>query len=40
MVLAPEHPFVEKLTTPDRQAAVDAYVKESMRQTEADRTAV
>jgi leucyl-tRNA synthetase len=40
MVLAPEHPFVERLTTPERQAEVDAYVKEAMRKTEADRTAV
>lgn len=40
MVLAPEHPFVEKLTTPDRKAEVDAYVKDAMRKTEADRTAV
>jgi leucyl-tRNA synthetase len=27
MVLAPEHPLVAKLTTPDRKASVDAYVK-------------
>ncbi len=27
MVLAPEHPLVAKLTTPDRKAEVDAYVK-------------
>ena len=40
MVLAPEHPFVQKLTTPERKAQVDAYVKEAMRKTEADRTAV
>jgi len=40
MVLAPEHPLVEKLTTPERQAEVEAYVKEALRKTEADRTAV
>ncbi len=27
MVLAPEHPLVDKLTTPERRAAVEAYVK-------------
>ncbi|WP_346924742.1 leucine--tRNA ligase [uncultured Arthrobacter sp.] len=27
MVLAPEHPLVAKLTTPDRKAVVEAYVK-------------
>jgi leucyl-tRNA synthetase len=27
MVLAPEHPLVARLTTPDRKAEVDAYVK-------------
>jgi leucyl-tRNA synthetase len=27
MVLAPEHPLVARLTTPDRRAEVDAYVK-------------
>jgi len=40
MVLAPEHPLVEKLTTPEHKAAVEAYVKETMRKTEADRTAI
>lgn len=39
MVLAPEHPLVEKLTTPDQRREVQAYVKESTRETEADRTA-
>src|SRR5207244_1618507 len=29
MVLAPEHPLVEKLTTPDRKAEVEAYVRRS-----------
>jgi leucyl-tRNA synthetase len=40
MVLAPEHPFVEKLTTVDRKREVEAYVKEALRKTEADRTAI
>lgn len=38
-VLSPEHPFVEKLTTQDHIVAVQAYLKESMHKTEADRTA-
>jgi leucyl-tRNA synthetase len=37
MVLAPEHPLVEQLTTPDRKAEVDAYVYQSRRQTEIER---
>ncbi len=37
MVLAPEHPLVAKLTTDDRRAEVEAYVAESVRQTEIDR---
>jgi leucyl-tRNA synthetase len=36
-VLAPEHPLVEKITTTDRRAEVDAYVSEAVRQTEIDR---
>jgi len=39
MVLAPEHPFVEKLTTTENKAKVQAYTKASMRETDADRTA-
>ena len=39
MVLAPEHPLVEKLTTPDRKAEVGAYVEQARRQTEIDRLA-
>jgi leucyl-tRNA synthetase len=31
MVLAPEHPLVEKLTTPDRRAEVEAYVEQTRR---------
>ena len=37
MVLAPEHPLVDKLTTPDRKAEVSSYAKESVRQTEIQR---
>ncbi|MGE0058976.1 MAG: class I tRNA ligase family protein, partial [Dehalococcoidia bacterium] len=39
MVLAPEHPLVEQLTTPDRKADVAAYVEQAKRQTEIERTA-
>ncbi len=39
MVLAPEHPLVESLTTPERKADVDAYVEAAKRQTEIERTA-
>ncbi len=39
MVLAPEHPLVEKLTPPANKAQVDAYVQESIRQTEIQREA-
>ncbi len=34
MVLAPEHPLVEKLTTPDRRAAVGSYVERAKRMTD------
>ncbi|MBI2849688.1 MAG: leucine--tRNA ligase [Chloroflexi bacterium] len=37
MVLAPEHPLVAKLTTPDRRAEVEIYVERSRRQTEIER---
>ncbi len=36
-VLAPEHPLVEKITTPDQKAAVDAYVDQARRMTEIER---
>jgi leucyl-tRNA synthetase len=36
-VLAPEHPFVEKITTPGQQAAVTAYVDQARRMTEIER---
>ena len=39
MVLAPEHPLVERLTTPDRKAEVDAYVAEVARQSDIQREA-
>ena len=37
MVLAPEHPLVDKLTKPDRQAEVEAYVLQAARQSEIER---
>jgi leucyl-tRNA synthetase len=37
MVLAPEHPLVAALTTPDRQADVSAYVEAARRETEIER---
>jgi leucyl-tRNA synthetase len=36
-VLAPEHPWVEKITTPEQRAAVDAYVDQARRMTEIER---
>ncbi|MDZ4717625.1 MAG: leucine--tRNA ligase, partial [Roseiflexaceae bacterium] len=38
MVMAPEHPLVAKLTTPEHTAAVDAYVAQSRLMSEIDRT--
>jgi leucyl-tRNA synthetase len=37
MVLAPEHPLVDKLTSPDRRTEVDAYVLQAARQSEIER---
>jgi leucyl-tRNA synthetase len=37
MVLAPEHPLVAKITTPDRCAAVDAYIHKARGFTEIER---
>ncbi|OGO59839.1 MAG: leucine--tRNA ligase, partial [Chloroflexi bacterium RBG_19FT_COMBO_48_23] len=37
-VLAPEHPLVPLLTTPERRAEVEAYVLQTQRQTEIERT--
>jgi len=39
MVLAPEHPLVEKLTAPQRKAEVETYVAEATRRTEIEREA-
>jgi leucyl-tRNA synthetase len=39
MVFAPEHPLVDKLTTPENRAAVDAYVRQASRQSEIERLA-
>jgi leucyl-tRNA synthetase len=39
MVLAPEHPLVDSLTTPAQQASVKAYKLQADRQTEIERTA-
>ncbi|MGQ9516494.1 MAG: leucine--tRNA ligase [Anaerolineae bacterium] len=36
-VLAPEHPLVEEITTPDRRLEVEAYVFQARRQTEIER---
>ncbi len=36
-VLAPEHPWVEKITTPDHQAEVDAYVDQARHMSEIER---
>ena len=37
MVMAPEHPFVEKMTTPEQRDAVEAYVKDARTKTEIER---
>ncbi|MBD3882872.1 leucine--tRNA ligase [Phormidium tenue FACHB-886] len=39
MVLSPEHPLVEKLTTPEQAAVVEAYRTAAASQSEIDRTA-
>jgi len=39
MVLAPEHPLVAKLTTPDCEAAVDEICFQARRQSDIDREA-
>ncbi len=39
MVLAPEHPFVARLTTPGQRAEVEAYVARAKAQSDAERTA-
>ncbi len=37
MVLAPEHPLVEKLTSPENKTEVEAYIAKSKRQSEIER---
>ncbi|ARA98757.1 MULTISPECIES: leucine--tRNA ligase [Geobacillus] len=37
-VLAPEHPLVEKITTPEQKPAVDAYLKEVQSKSDLERT--
>ena len=37
MVLAPEHPLVEKLVTPEQKADVESYVDESQNKSDLDR---
>ncbi|MEB3287924.1 MAG: leucine--tRNA ligase [Vampirovibrionales bacterium] len=39
MVLAPEHPLVAELTTPEQKQAVDAYIKATQLKSEIERTA-
>lgn len=39
VVLAPEHPLTAKVTTPERKAAVEAFIQEVSNQTELERTA-
>jgi leucyl-tRNA synthetase len=39
MVLAPEHPLVKKITSPNRKSCVDAYVEKSSRKLEVERKA-
>ena len=38
MVIAPEHPLVEKLTTPENKEAVAAYIKSAASKSDLDRT--
>ncbi len=39
MVLAPEHPLVQKITTPDFKPAVNAYIQQAARQSDIEREA-
>jgi leucyl-tRNA synthetase len=39
MVLAPEHPLVQKITTTDKTQEVEAYIKQAARQSDIDREA-
>ena len=38
MVIAPEHPLVSKLTTPEQKEAVEAYIKAASHKSDLDRT--
>ncbi len=38
MVVAPEHPFVSRLTMSEQKEAVDAYVREASLKSDLDRT--
>ncbi len=40
MVLSPEHPLVDKVTTPEHKAEVEAYKAQAARQSDIDREAV
>lgn len=40
MVLAPEHPLVDSLTTEEYRPSVDAYIKQAIRQTDIEREAL
>ena len=40
MVLAPEHPLIQHITTPDNREAVEAYIQQAGRQSDIDREAV
>jgi leucyl-tRNA synthetase len=40
MVLAPEHPFVDEITTPTQRSSVDAYCNQSKLKSELERTAL
>ncbi|MGE4513638.1 MAG: leucine--tRNA ligase [Chryseobacterium sp.] len=39
MVLAPENPLVETITTPEQKAEIDSYIEETSKKTERDRMA-
>jgi leucyl-tRNA synthetase len=39
MVLAPEHPLVEKITIPEQSAVVEQYIQQALRQTDIQREA-
>ena len=39
MVFSPEHPLVDKITTPEQKAAVDAYKAQAARQSDIEREA-